>query len=523
MNGSGQSVSAGLATTQLVKAAGALINPSTSAILDSIGAYSGLMGTDGLLAALSGPSGDLTFSNPTQSFSANSIAHVLVAYAVGGTAPFVSIADVSLENNSNGSLSDFNFSTSDNAIRVNATDIVHLEGLGLSDFANFTNLRFAQPTTISAHDDAYVTLQGNSLSIEASSGVLFNDDTVLPAIAALVTGPAHGTLQLTSDGGFSYTPTPGFTGIDAFTYSGGAESGDATALIYVVPVISGTLNLLALTPDEQIAATYTAFLGRGADAAGFKFWENAFATESQTESPAKLIAGIASSFASSDEAKALYPLLANPTGASGSQITGFVNDVYENLFNRSADAGGLTFWSELTKAEITAGNFDGSIVVQIMSGAQGQDITTLISKVAVSLAYVQDQLQTGIQLAGVNDLAVATALIHAVTSDPQTVLIGISQAHAFDLAHTWRKSAVSRDGRLRSRHPCHAQRGRQYSAPWLRTLLPHSQSGQRTPTLRSDLALASSRSRKPTPRWLSSRRRDSQLAVRDPIRNILLK
>ena len=289
---------------------------------------------------------------------------------------------------------------------------------------------------LTAQDDAYVTLQGNSLPIAASSGVLFNDDTVSPAIASLVTGPAHGALQLTFDGGFSYTPTPGFTGIDAFTYSGGAQSSDATALIYVVPVISGALNLLALTPDEQIAATYTAFLGRGADAAGFKFWENAFATESQTESPAKLIAGITSSFASSDEAKALYPLLANPTGASGSQITGFVNDVYENLFNRAADTGGLTFWSGLTKAEIAAGNFDGAIVVQIMSGAQGQDITTLISKVAVSLAYVQDQEHNGTQLAGVNDLAVATALIHAVTSDPQTVLIGIAQAHALDLAHT---------------------------------------------------------------------------------------
>ena len=35
--------------------------------------------------------------------------------------------------------------------------------------------------------------------------------------AALVSGPAHGRLELNSDGSFDYTPAADFNGSDAFT------------------------------------------------------------------------------------------------------------------------------------------------------------------------------------------------------------------------------------------------------------------------------------------------------------------
>ena len=74
-----------------------------------------------------------------------------------------------------------------------------------------------------------------------------------------------------------------------------------------------------------------------------------------------LLANIASSFAVSAEAKALYPFLANPVGASDGQIGAFLDSVYA--------------------------------------------------------------------------AAAATALLHAVTADPQTELTGIRNAEGLVAAH----------------------------------------------------------------------------------------
>jgi hypothetical protein len=80
-----------------------------------------------------------------------------------------------------------------------------------------------------ASADAYSVLQGSVLTV-ATPGVLTNDadidpDTVLTAV--LVSGPSKGTLVLNADGSFTYTPSAGFSGPDAFTYQ--ASDGAASA------------------------------------------------------------------------------------------------------------------------------------------------------------------------------------------------------------------------------------------------------------------------------------------------------
>ena len=61
----------------------------------------------------------------------------------------------------------------------------------------------------------------------ALPGVLGNDTDIDSAslTAGVVTGPAHGTLSLASNGSFSYTPTAGYSGPDSFTY----RASDGTA------------------------------------------------------------------------------------------------------------------------------------------------------------------------------------------------------------------------------------------------------------------------------------------------------
>ncbi|MFO1159011.1 MAG: DUF4214 domain-containing protein [Reyranellaceae bacterium] len=290
---------------------------------------------------------------------------------------------------------------------------------------------------VRTHDDAYVVIENHTLTVGASAGVLFNDQG--SPTASLVTDSTHGNLNLASDGSLTYTPDPGFTGIDGFTYfaSNGDTSGQSQAVIFVTPVLVGattTLDLLTLNAAEQIAATYVAFFGRGADASGLVFWVGEFNAHLPTQGAAALFANIASSFGVSNEAKALYPFLVNPFSANDAQISSFLDSVYNNMFNRSSDAAGLAYWTGQIKATLAAGEFVGSVLVNIISGTQnsaaGQDITTLMGKVAVSLSYVVEQQHYGTPWSSAADGVNAANLLHGVTSDPQTVLTGIALAHA---------------------------------------------------------------------------------------------
>lgn len=99
----------------------------------------------------------------------------------------------------------------------------------------------AAPT---ATADAYSVVAGTTLSA-AAPGVLANDSDPDgdPLFATLVGDVSSGVLALGSDGGFTYTPDPGYTGGDAFTYEatdGSLSSGVATATLTVTNVVPTT-------------------------------------------------------------------------------------------------------------------------------------------------------------------------------------------------------------------------------------------------------------------------------------------
>lgn len=78
--------------------------------------------------------------------------------------------------------------------------------------------------------DAYTLDRNGHLVVTTSDGVLAND--VDPdgsgggiLVATVVEGPQNGTLTFNADGSFTYTPNPGFHGVDSFRYS--ASDGDA--------------------------------------------------------------------------------------------------------------------------------------------------------------------------------------------------------------------------------------------------------------------------------------------------------
>jgi len=92
-----------------------------------------------------------------------------------------------------------------------------------------------------AANDAYTTAEDTQLVINAAAGVLANDtDVEGDALSAvLVSGPAHGNLNLSADGSFTYTPGANFSGADSFTYKtndGTTDSTVATVALSIIPM-----------------------------------------------------------------------------------------------------------------------------------------------------------------------------------------------------------------------------------------------------------------------------------------------
>jgi len=126
----------------------------------------------------------------------------------------------------------------------------------------------------------------------------------------------------------------------------------------------------------QIGALYVGYFNRGADPEGLNYWL------SQTQLS---LVEIANSFAVQPEAVALYPFLAAPNLQSIPAIDQFITSIYQNVFERVPDAAGLVFW----RNEILNGKPPGRVVVDIESGAVGDDKIVLDRKTEVSVYYAE--------------------------------------------------------------------------------------------------------------------------------------
>ncbi|HEX7314493.1 MAG TPA: Ig-like domain-containing protein [Pyrinomonadaceae bacterium] len=99
-----------------------------------------------------------------------------------------------------------------------------------------------------ANNDNYNVNQDTTLSVLPASGVLANDTDIdgPGQTAVLDSAPAHAAaFGFNADGSFSYTPDPGFTGIDTFNYhvdDGTDDSNTATVTINVNDTQAPSVN-----------------------------------------------------------------------------------------------------------------------------------------------------------------------------------------------------------------------------------------------------------------------------------------
>jgi VCBS repeat-containing protein len=123
-----------------------------------------------------------------------------------------------------------------------------------------------------AANDSYATDEDVQLMV-ATPGVRGNDSDVDndPFTAALVSGPAHGSLALSADGSFVYSPNHNYNGPDSFTYKtsdGGLDSNVATVSLTVNSVNDAPIGAADSANVEEDASVQINVLTNDSDPDG---------------------------------------------------------------------------------------------------------------------------------------------------------------------------------------------------------------------------------------------------------------
>jgi VCBS repeat-containing protein len=136
------------------------------------------------------------------------------------------------------------------------------DGLLTSSAVVSIDVRFGNIPPV-AQNDFYNINEDTVLSVPAAIGVLANDSDTEndPLSTVLVTVPQHGSLALSSDGSFTYTPNPNYAGPDAFQYKAfdGADQSNAATVSIAVAQVND--------PPITEADAYTAVLNQPLDVA----------------------------------------------------------------------------------------------------------------------------------------------------------------------------------------------------------------------------------------------------------------
>jgi hypothetical protein len=172
--------------------------------------------------------------------------------------------------------------------------------------------------------------------------------------------------------------------------------------------------MAASTYLAQVQQLYIAYFGRPADPIGQAYWAGVIDAANGS------IAAVQAGFAASTESQALY----------GNKSTiDKVTAIYQNVFNRSPDAAGLTYWvNQIESGKVTQAQ--ASWTIQQNAGAG--DAATVQNKLTAAQAFTAN-VDTAAEIAGyqgANAAALARAFLGTVTSDNATATAAVAGAQA---------------------------------------------------------------------------------------------
>ena len=141
---------------------------------------------------------------------------------------------------------------------------------------------------------------------------------------------------------------------------------------------------------DLAAAFYVGYYGRAAEPGGLTFWSEFIEGRVVGGQPVdELIQEISARFADENETATLYPFLGaeRQGGANPDEADAFVNQVYENLFNRPAEQAGEDFWSDRIVTRTEDDQSIADIIVSFVNGAQGNDAVAIGNKIEVASQF----------------------------------------------------------------------------------------------------------------------------------------
>jgi hypothetical protein len=157
---------------------------------------------------------------------------------------------------------------------------------------------------------------------------------------------------------------------------------------------------IVATRVAEVQELYVAYFGRPADPAGLDYWTNIVEAQGST-------AAVSATFAASPEYIVTY---------FGKTNTEIVDQIYTNMFGRTADAAGRAYWVNL----LNNGTIKvDTIVAEVAAAAVGTDSEAVENKVAAATAFTTE-LDTPAEVAGYAGTAAlnqAKAFITGVTTD----------------------------------------------------------------------------------------------------------
>ena len=172
----------------------------------------------------------------------------------------------------------------------------------------------------------------------------------------------------------------------------------------------GTVGIIEIADYyTQIQQFFVGFYGRPADPAGLNFWAEKVGLAGGDFSEAL------NSFANSEEAQDF--VFTNPQTGKPYSNAELIDNIYQNLFNRTTDDAGREYYTGLLKrGEATLGD----IVQRVIDGAINEDRTIFDHKVEVALYFTESIEQANADY-GSEDILEARSIVSDVSLQESSV------------------------------------------------------------------------------------------------------
>ena len=152
---------------------------------------------------------------------------------------------------------------------------------------------------------------------------------------------------------------------------------------------SYNFTTVGLTSSEAILErAYIAYFGRAAEPEGFNWWLSTVSSQGGIDA---VMTNVYRDFCKSSEYLRAYASDLDPFTHAVINAPHLLNSIYENLFHRDIEQGGLDYWGTLVSQGAVTIN---SVVVEVLNGARNSDFDAVNSKIdaAIALTHKVDEI-----------------------------------------------------------------------------------------------------------------------------------